>query len=225
MLFYFMDFFKFCLIGLLLAFILISGCITDVAYTDSSRDEKCFLEPDPGPCEAAMPRFYLGESGNCEQFLWGGCDGVVPFGTLEECRQACGITVVMKTYWEEDNIELRQNEQDGSFGCFGCNEPKEGTALCIDPILEMKQVEETPEMYCNSDFEIIESNEKTFCSLESRNTEACIEIYDPVCGWSDPEKIQCFTYPCASTFSNSCFACKDETVLFWTQGECPGPLS
>ena len=63
--------------------------------------------------------------------------------------------------------------------------------------------------------------EQHFCEPESRNVDACIEIYQPVCGWSDPEKIVCVTFPCASTFSNSCFACQDENVLYWTEGECP----
>lgn len=60
------------------------------------------------------------------------------------------------------------------------------------------------------------------CTEEDKKAEACIEIYQPVCGWFKPE-IQCVTYPCAETFSNSCFACIDEKVAYWTQGECPSP--
>jgi len=63
--------------------------------------------------------------------------------------------------------------------------------------------------------------EKFFCPKESRNVGFCIEIYQPVCGWNDPEKIQCIKFPCASTYSNSCFSCQDENVLYWTEGECP----
>ena len=67
-----------------------------------------------------------------------------------------------------------------------------------------------------------ESNlEEHYCSAESRNAEMCIELYNPVCGWFNPEKIQCIKYPCGQTFSNSCFSCSDEKVLYWTQGECP----
>tara|TARA_Y100000310_G_C20580818_1_gene762883 strand:+ start:487 stop:888 length:402 start_codon:yes stop_codon:yes gene_type:complete len=65
--------------------------------------------------------------------------------------------------------------------------------------------------------------EDTFCTEEQREVDGCIEIYQPVCGWSDPEKIQCITFPCASTYSNSCFACQDENVEYWTEGECPSP--
>ena len=62
---------------------------------------------------------------------------------------------------------------------------------------------------------------KHFCTNESRNAESCIEIYQPVCGWNDPEKIVCVKYPCALTYGNSCFACMDENILYYTQGECP----
>lgn len=50
----------------------------------------CRLEPDAGDCRAAMPKFYYNpKSGRCEQFTWGGCGGVVPFQTLQECLD-CG---------------------------------------------------------------------------------------------------------------------------------------
>ena len=65
------------------------------------------------------------------------------------------------------------------------------------------------------------NDRKNFCPPESRNADACIEIYQPVCGWNDPEKIQCIKFPCANTYSNSCFACMDENVLYYTKGICP----
>lgn len=63
--------------------------------------------------------------------------------------------------------------------------------------------------------------EQHFCSPESRLAEACALVYQPVCGWSDPEKIQCFAFPCADNYSNSCLACLNENVLYWTEGNCP----
>jgi len=67
----------------------------------------------------------------------------------------------------------------------------------------------------------IKKDDKYFCDLDQRLVDTCIEIYEPVCGWNDPERIQCIRYPCASTYSNSCFACVNEDVLYWTEGECP----
>jgi hypothetical protein len=65
------------------------------------------------------------------------------------------------------------------------------------------------------------ADEKHFCSIVDRASEACMEVYDPVCGWFDPGQIQCIRYPCAATYSNSCFACIDSKVHYWTRGECP----
>ena len=54
----------------------------------------CELEPDPGPCFAAIQAYYFNaDSQSCSQFTWGGCDGIVPFWTLEECQSACGSGV------------------------------------------------------------------------------------------------------------------------------------
>lgn len=53
---------------------------------------------------------------------------------------------------------------------------------------------------------------KNYCTSESREAEACITLYDPVCGWKDNEKIK--------TYGNSCIACMDENVEYWTSGEC-----
>jgi Kunitz/Bovine pancreatic trypsin inhibitor domain len=51
--------------------------------------ENCALTPDAGPCKAAFIKFYFDpKEKTCKQFTWGGCGGVVPFQTKEEC-EAC----------------------------------------------------------------------------------------------------------------------------------------
>ena len=65
----------------------------------------------------------------------------------------------------------------------------------------------------------VETN-RVYCEESQRQADACIEIYQPVCGYSDPEKIQCVRAPCASTYPNSCFACMDENVEYWVDGVC-----
>ena len=67
----------------------------------------------------------------------------------------------------------------------------------------------------------IKDSTRFYCSSESRNVDACIEIYQPVCGWNNSSKLQCIKYPCAETYSNSCFACQNPDVEYYTKGECP----
>lgn len=58
------------------------------------------------------------------------------------------------------------------------------------------------------------------CEPEQRNVDACIEIYQPVCGLT---RVECITTPCdpvPATYSNSCFACQDERVVSYTEGRC-----
>ena len=48
----------------------------------------CDLLPDPGPCFAAIPKFYFdSEAQECKEFTWGGCEGVVPYDTFDECQE------------------------------------------------------------------------------------------------------------------------------------------
>ncbi len=51
----------------------------------------CSLPVDPGPCEAAMPRYHYDQSaGICRRFTYGGCEGNGNnFETLGACRETC----------------------------------------------------------------------------------------------------------------------------------------
>lgn len=72
--------------GFLIAFMLlgtVAGC-----NDDDARDLRCSLVPEPGPCFALITKYYFdSEENRCKQFDWGGCDGVVPFNTMEECEE------------------------------------------------------------------------------------------------------------------------------------------
>lgn len=51
-------------------------------------EDRCSLAPDPGPCKANFTRYYYDATEKkCKEFVWGGCDGVVPFETLAECEK------------------------------------------------------------------------------------------------------------------------------------------
>jgi len=48
----------------------------------------CDLGPNSGACEAAITRYYFDtEAKDCKEFIWGGCEGTVPFETMEECGE------------------------------------------------------------------------------------------------------------------------------------------
>lgn len=52
--------------------------------------EKCRLKPDGGPCKALFERYYFDpRTGECREFFYGGCGGVVPFETRDECEKEC----------------------------------------------------------------------------------------------------------------------------------------
>jgi len=60
----------------------------------------------------------------------------------------------------------------------------------------------------------------TECLPEQRDVDACIEIYQPVCGTVN---VQCVTTPCdptQETFANLCKACANSLVSSYTNGEC-----
>ncbi|OON69030.1 BPTI/Kunitz domain-containing protein [Hymenobacter sp. CRA2] len=72
------------------ALLLSCGTLLGCEKKERVLPEQCRLEPNAGPCMAAMPKYYYNpKNGRCEQFIWGGCGGVVPFQTLQECKD-CG---------------------------------------------------------------------------------------------------------------------------------------
>lgn len=54
----------------------------------------CELKGETGMCKAYFPSWeFDAASGACREFIWGGCGGVRPFTTKEECESACaGVT-------------------------------------------------------------------------------------------------------------------------------------
>ena len=71
--------------------------ITTVNYYDiisgcpSNCTDPCSLPPETGRCRASIPRYYHNsESGQCEMFTYGGCEGNQNrFTTKAECEKAC----------------------------------------------------------------------------------------------------------------------------------------
>ena len=65
------------------------GWTTDATiHAESSR--MCHVEPVTGPCKASIERYYFdSETRSCKSFVWGGCQGMVPFDTMELCQSLC----------------------------------------------------------------------------------------------------------------------------------------
>ena len=68
-------------------------CINDFdqdGICDELETNPCEQYPNPGPCFAAITVYFFNQqSSQCEETTWGGCDGVVPFWTLQECENEC----------------------------------------------------------------------------------------------------------------------------------------
>ena len=51
---------------------------------------RCDLKPEGGPCKGLFWKYYYSpKTKKCEKFVYGGCGGVVPFDTKEECEELC----------------------------------------------------------------------------------------------------------------------------------------
>lgn len=64
--------------------------INNKQQNDKKLQERCNLKPEGGPCKGLFWKYYFNpKTGKCEEFVHGGCEGVVPFETKEECQKEC----------------------------------------------------------------------------------------------------------------------------------------
>ncbi len=91
--------------------------------TDVLKVAKCSLKPDPGPCKANMERYFYDDRANkCMVFLWGGCQGTVPFGTMKECEDTCGsLGGPSRTGKPANTNNAYVNRLRTTKSCRGCN--------------------------------------------------------------------------------------------------------
>lgn len=132
-------------------------------------------------------------------------------------------TMAIGGVWRFENNELKwiRDSPGGPITSADGTLTNEGLRTLFDNLQSRFKIEVNNNDGVNKILDLIEEKAKTFCNDDQRKGDFCITLYDPVCGWSDPNKIKCITYPCASTYSNSCNACQDENVLYWTKGDCP----
>ena len=124
-------------------------------------------------------------------------------------------------YYIYEGTDMSQSEmvsdcesRGGSYeSCFGtCDPPYYCADVCLQACVGITN--EVPP----------KTSASVECPADSRGVDACIEIYQPVCG---QVAVQCVTTPCnpvPETFSNSCFACMNENVISYTEGACVAEL-
>ena len=61
--------------------------LTSCSRDCTSLPTQCDLTQESGPCEAAIEKYFFDpEDQVCKPFIWGGCEGIVPFDTIEDCQ-------------------------------------------------------------------------------------------------------------------------------------------
>ena len=69
--------------------------------------ESCISIPDPGMCFAAISIYYFDQNtGQCEESIWGGCNGLVPFWTLEDCQNNCENILIAEIYTKKKIVKV-----------------------------------------------------------------------------------------------------------------------
>ncbi|MAG07758.1 proteinase inhibitor I4 serpin [Candidatus Pacearchaeota archaeon] len=77
-------------IGIGIVIIVIVIIVAVLLFLQYPEENRCKLEPERGSCKALIPKYHFdSDSQTCKEFKWGGCDGVVPFEMLEECKETC----------------------------------------------------------------------------------------------------------------------------------------
>jgi len=67
-----------------------SGYVEYEEPNNENLPDDCYLIPDRGDCNESLLRYYYYQKiGKCRAFLWGGCNGLVPFESMAECREVC----------------------------------------------------------------------------------------------------------------------------------------
>ena len=52
--------------------------------------DTCYVKPSSGKCRASITRYWYDEGPRtCKAFIWGGCEGSVPFETMDACAAKC----------------------------------------------------------------------------------------------------------------------------------------
>ena len=127
-----------------------------------------------------------------EGYSWNESFGLclIEWGLDSGTRRALNIS--LSEIGTDRNVSLKKIQSEPCTGCY---------------IIVFKEKDNEITFWIEN-WKVLESRETHNCKQEERNTNACIEIYDPVCANNH------------KTYSNGCFACQDLEVDYYRKGEC-----
>lgn len=182
-----------------------------IPYLLSAQDP-CTLIPDPGMCMAAIPKYYFDQTTQqCTMFVWGGCGGIVPFDTLEECESAtcinstsdtCEATLIPECVYPMIWMPV--------CGCDGVTYSNAGHAAC-NSIYSFTMGE------CGGSFDIYGCTDNTalnYNPLATIDDGTC--IYTTVTGCTDPDAINYNPEATINDFSCIYAGCTDPYACNYT---------
>ena len=119
-----------------------------------------------------------------------------------------------------ESIDCSKAEKEEVCGWFNENiqcfvAPCAVTSTSICEACKDENVEKVTKFSCNSPVNK-QYLKRMYCDEKSKKNTMCIEIYQPVCGYSEEN---CEGKKCMKTYSNSCFACSNKDVLYYIEGE------
>jgi hypothetical protein len=128
------------------------------------------------------------------------CKGKCPCKIERECVNEGGsIPVIFSPPKCCEGLKLIKPKDKMILGISGICTSKCGNSVC-------ENVTES-NYNCPHDCPVI----KNYCKASDRRKNMCPTLYDPVCGWFNST---------STTYPNSCTACVNSSVSYWTVGEC-----
>lgn len=117
---------------------------TDPAMTEapagSHQTSACQVTPDPGPCKAQIEKFFFDPATKkCASFNYGGCEGTVPFETMQACQSACETETSAAIGCTANGMEYNVGDSwQQSCNTCTCTSTDSGpTAICTDTPCDM----------------------------------------------------------------------------------------
>ena len=185
--------------------------------------QACHYIPNAGICLAAIPKYYYDQEENeCMEFTWGGCGGLVPFETLEDCESSC-IDNEQQTLTQTGY--LRKTE--ASFCMDNCSvyflENEYGEFLTWVTYLEnIEMLGVFRNRYVNIEGDTVQCTECEAINVTS--IEISDECQIPVSCFVDPCSVSsCYTHPEAECVANYCGGCWSDYYLDGELIQCGVP--